>query len=439
MKNQKTTLLLLMVLFSACFVMFLPQTSAAVVEAASYKQVATSYTSFNGVVTGAVWAFEANQTGWLDSISCHLSVGGSPLNGAVIMAIYNQTGVYGTSSRAGDLIEYALAPVSQSDFAGQTNYNVFRFRNTTTIVAGTKYVISVFPSGALDTDNNLRLGSMGNGNGYAGDAALFYSGVWNTWNDDVPFIVNVTTTLPSSVTGVFTLSGGVFTTAPEIAQAPTEITLQQGKQYYMNCSVYVNDVLGGNGTCNIGFTGFHSTWEGMLADNTFSYVTNPNGAIVNGTFSIYLPIGVNNDSPVYEKYRINATLADGSFISKTYYFGWYGVAQSGHSGVPYPTDGGGASDGSSGVVVPSVTPPSDSTLGSSYFTVGSIIGLILIVIFGFVGAKYVGGAGLFGGIVLALFVDCFLGFFPMYFLIVAILLGAILLMKETGYIGGSKQ
>lgn len=188
-------------------------------------------------------------------------------------------------------------------------------------------------------------------------------------------IVNTLEIITTSNVFSLIISGGIFNSAT-LAQAPTEVKLQQNIQYTLTGKIYVNAVLSGTGNYSVLTSEFITT---NSIFNAYDLTNKIDGTITGGTFQfIFSPVSATQT--VYRVLQVNFTLTDGTVsMNYIYNFGFYALGSEDDNGnVPYPSPiptGGGSGviiDGSGGSV------PIDQTEVIAIFTNWQNIILIII-------------------------------------------------------------
>jgi hypothetical protein len=214
-----------------------------------------------------------------------------------------------------------------------------------------------------------------------------------------------------------------------ISQRPTQVPLKMATSYTYKGNIFINYVKGGNGSFSALSTALSSY---VTTYNVPSYVNKIDGSISDGVFTFQIA-PVTATQVVYQVMKVNYTLSDGATGSFIYNLGYFGAGMSGDDGngntsYPYPSDapngGNGGSGGSGGGIT--IT----GTISPMFWA-----GLVLLLVFALMFGSIAGKDGLMAGIVLGISLDCIFGLFPIYLIIVAIIIGIIFALSKSGYIG----
>jgi len=241
---------------------------------------------------------------------------------------------------------------------------------------------------------------------------------------------NYCATVNTQTTLTGTLTGGIFT-GGSIPTSPTETSLQQSLTYTFTGYVYQNGISNVNGTYSILTTAL-SSYPSILTDTAFSNKIDT--AFSMGQFSFTIA-PITSNTVMYRRIQVNITCTDGTSLVNIYNFGFYGLGMGGTNGTPYPNQGGGSNGnggstagqgGNGGAFVPTVTV-------SPIFWAGLVLTLVLSLVF----AGFAGKDGLMAGLVVGIALSCTFGLFPIYLLIIDIIIGALLVLSKSGYIGGN--
>jgi len=217
------------------------------------------------------------------------------------------------------------------------------------------------------------------------------------------------------------ITGDIFSNSV-IAQAPTQITLKQSTTYTLTGQIYINDILDGNGNYSLALSPLSTS------TTIFNYMPTVYNtySCSNGTFNFQFTPRTATET-VYQLLLVNVTvtssISNATYItSQLYDFGFYAIGGFGSGGIPYPSS---TDFGDSGF--------SPTLTISPFFWAG----LVVLLVFSLVFASIAGKDGLMVGVVVGIFLASIFGLFPIYTIIVSILIGVFMVLSKTGYIGGT--
>lgn len=192
----------------------------------------------------------------------------------------------------------------------------------------------------------------------------------------------------------------------------------QEQNYNLTGEILINEVETGNGTYSVTSTGLSLDYnideEGYYGTSTVS------GSIVNGQFSFQIPARYSTYPTIYEGVKINCTI-EGSSHVYTIKFVWTiyasedGLEHTTATPTPNPT----SSEGGLG-------------FGGGAFSTNMLVGIMLTLIFAVVFGAIAGRDGLLAGLMLSIFFCSIAGLFPLWGVIIAIIIGALLILSHTG-------
>jgi hypothetical protein len=220
----------------------------------------------------------------------------------------------------------------------------------------------------------------------------------------------------------------IFTLSPSPIQlinsvAPYRAVCYQGTNYNLTGEIFVSQTRTGNGTYTVQTTGlsldYYIDTNGTYGDTAIT------GTVINGYFSCIISQRVSSYTSIYEGIKFNINISTGTTF-ETIKFVW--TTSGLEDGLPHTTP------------IPSPTIDTGNT-GIGFSNGNALIsafgGIILVIVFALLFGAFAGKDGLLAGLVVSIFIASVTGLFPIYCVIVSIIIGALMVFSSVHNSGGA--